>query len=82
MTLLSVLDLISVQRARLGLGVVDDWCWPMLDECRYNGKRRGKGYRLLYEIHHARCSGEGGRFANRAGEDSFIITFTTTALGR
>jgi hypothetical protein len=50
MTLL-VLDLISFQRARLGLGVVDDWYWPMLDDCRYNGKRRGKGYRLLHEIH-------------------------------
>jgi hypothetical protein len=60
MTLLPVLDLISLQRARLGLGVVDDWCWPVLDECRYNGKRRGKGYRLLHEIHHAHYSGEGG----------------------
>ena len=57
--MLLVLDIISFQRARLGRGVVDDWGWPMLDECRYNGKRRGQGYRLLHEIHDVLCGGEG-----------------------
>lgn len=66
MMLLPVLDLISFQRAPLGLGVVDDWYWPMLYDCRYNGKRRGQGYRLLHEIHHALCGGEGG--GSRTGE--------------
>jgi len=65
MTLL-VLDLISFQRTRLGLGVVDDWCWPMLDDRRYNGKRRGKGYRLLDEIHGEEGTGSRtGRARNR-----------------
>ena len=67
MKLLLVYDLISVQRARLALGLVDDWCWPMLDECCYDRKRRGKGYRLLHEIHHAQLQWRGGAVREQSG---------------
>lgn len=66
---LLVLDLI---RARLCLCTVDDWYWPMLDDCRHDGKRgelrrrRRQDYGLWHEIHH---EWGGERFAYMAGEE-------------
>ena len=78
MMMLLVLDRISLQRARFDLGVVDDWCWPMFENCRYDGKRRGEGYRLLHEIH-----GEEGAVHEQGGRGIvYNHIFTTTALGR
>jgi hypothetical protein len=40
----------------------------MLDDCRYNGKRRGQAYRMVHEIHQARYNGEGGRVREQGGQ--------------
>ena len=68
---LLVMDLISAQRARLGLGSVDGGCWPMLDDCGYNGKRgelyRRRGYRLGHEIHRVEWGGGSVRVQGRRG---------------
>ena len=68
---LLVMDLISPQRARLGLGSVNGVYWPMLDDCGYNGKRgelyRRRGYRLGHEIHRVEWGGEA--FVCKGGEE-------------